>query len=233
MSLYEILVLGDATDLALLSLPCVVIALLAKAKLNWTKRLGSERRVANGMTGSEVAEALVPGLTIERVSGALADHFDPAGRVLRLSDDVADGRSLYAIGVSAHEAGHAIQQREGSRVLIGHNLIVSAASIGSGVFWLVFLAGAWLKVPRLLDHAVNLLAVNFAVQIVHLPVELDATRRARKALESLGLVDPADASILRAVMDAAPFDAYRPRVAQPPPALVLGWLRRATGKGKT
>ncbi|MFQ5750078.1 MAG: zinc metallopeptidase, partial [Planctomycetota bacterium] len=131
----------------------------------------------------------VEGVSIEPVKGYLSDHFDARRKVLRLSPEVFHGRSIAAFGVAAHESGHAIQQARGFAPLALRNLAVPTASLGSSLGMPLILVG--LLLPALFPLAVAGLVLFSAVvlfQLVTLPVEIDASRRAVQALSRLGLV---------------------------------------------
>jgi len=163
-----------------------------------------------GLTGAEVAAhvlraAGVEGVSIEPVKGWLSDHFDARSKVLRLSPEVFHGRSIAAFGVAAHESGHAIQQARGFAPLALRNLAVPTASLGSSLGMPLILIGLFL--PALFPLAVAGLVLFSAVvlfQLITLPVEIDASRRAVRALSRLGLVgDPEEERGIKAVLTAA------------------------------
>jgi Zn-dependent membrane protease YugP len=145
----------------------------------------------------------VTGIAIEPASGELSDHYDPRNKVLRLSRAVHAGRSLAATGVAAHEAGHAMQHAAGYRGLVVRNLVVPLAGLGSQVCWLVLAAGIWLEMDRLIRLGITLFSLLVLLQVLNLPVELDASRRARRALISAGLVRAEEEPVVARVLDAA------------------------------
>ncbi|MCS7236283.1 MAG: zinc metallopeptidase [Armatimonadota bacterium] len=163
-----------------------------------------------GLTGAQVAERIlhVAGLydvRVEPVRGMLSDHYDPRHRVLRLSPEVYGTPSVAALGVAAHEAGHALQHRENYAPLALRNAIVPVAGIGSQLgIWLfvigMFLgqAGGWL-----MDVGILLFLGVVAFTLVTLPVEFDASRRAVAALQAHGLVTPRELDGVKAVLGAA------------------------------
>jgi len=163
-----------------------------------------------GLTGAEVAAhvlraAGVTGISIEPVKGWLSDHYDARSKVLRLSPEVFHGRSIAAFGVAAHESGHAIQQARRFAPLALRNLAVPSASLGSSLGIPLILAG--LLLPALFPLAWAGLVLFSAVvlfQLINLPVEIDASRRAVQALSRLGLVgDPEEERGIKAVLTAA------------------------------
>ena len=125
-------------------------------------------------------------VAIEPVAGQLTDHYDPRHKVLRLSEGVYAGRSVAALGIAAHEAGHAIQDASHYPGLIVRNAIVPVAGLGSTVFWILILAGMFLGMFRLIIAGIILFSATVVFQLINLPVEFDASRRARQMLLSTG-----------------------------------------------
>ena len=123
--------------------------------------------------------------------------------MLRLSEGVYAGRSLSALGIAAHEAGHAIQDATGYPGLVVRNLIVPLAGIGSNVFWILIVLGALLHLTGLILLGIVLFSVTVAFQLVNLPVEFDASRRAREALLTTGLVSVEEDRTVGKVLNAA------------------------------
>ncbi len=140
---------------------------------------------------------------IEPVAGMLSDHYDPSHKVLRLSEKVYGNRSLAALGVAAHEAGHAIQDANHYSPLVVRNLLVPAASLGSNAAWIVFVAGLMLGFAKLMIVGMALFSAVVIFQLVNLPVEYDASRRARHALQMTGLVSPQEDQTVGRVLNAA------------------------------
>ncbi len=145
----------------------------------------------------------VTGVAIEPVVGELSDHYDPVGKVLRLSPEVYGGRSLSAVGIAAHEAGHAIQDASSYPGLVVRNLIVPMASIGSMLFWVPVMAGLILGLMKLVVLGIILFSLTVIVQLVNLPVEFDASRRGRQILQSTGLVSADEDPVVSRVLNAA------------------------------
>jgi hypothetical protein len=161
------------------------------------------------MTGAEAAAAVARSggandITIERVDGFLSDHYDPRSKTLRLSSDVYDGRSISSIAVGAHEAGHAIQHARAYAWLGFRSQMVPAASIVSQLWIWVFFAGMLMHAPMLVNIAIALFAVVVLVQLITLPVEFDASNRAKAVLASAGIVStPEEAQGVSKVLGAA------------------------------
>lgn len=163
-----------------------------------------------GLTGAEAAERILASyglrnVRIEPVEGMLTDHYDPRTRTVRLSPDVYASNSVAALGVAAHEAGHALQHKENYAPLALRNAIVPVAGIGSQLgIWLFFIgmilgqAGGWL-----MDAGIVLFVAVVAFTLITLPVEFDASRRAVAVLQGNGLITPQETRGVRAVLNAA------------------------------
>jgi uncharacterized protein len=195
-------------DYLLYLLPGLVLTLWAQARILRAYAAGWRVPAGSGLTGAEAAQLVmhaggVMGIGIEPVSGELSDHYDPGNKVLRLSQSVYAGRSLAATGVAAHEAGHAIQEASGYRGLVARNFIVPLAGLGSQVVWLLMAAGMLLGMQRLIDLGISLFLLLVLLQILNLPVELDASRRARRILHSAGLVSVEEEPVVARVLNAA------------------------------
>jgi len=163
---------------------------------------------SSGITGEQAAAEIlrasgVHGVAIAPVSGELTDHYDPSQKVLRLSEGVYSGRSLAALGIAGHEAGHAIQDATHYSPLVVRNMIVPVAGIGSSVSWIVMVAGLLLRYFDLIVLGIILFSATVVLQLVNLPVELDASRRARQALATTRLISPEEDRIVSKVLIAA------------------------------
>ena len=164
-----------------------------------------------GLTGREAAEAVmaqagITDVSIEETDGHLTDHYNPVSKCLVLSSDNYRGTSLAAIGVAAHEAGHAIQHKIGYRMLSFRMALVPATQIVSKILPFVILASvfvAGIPVGPLLDIAIICYAVLTIFQLITLPVEFDASRRAKVQLVSLGILDRDEMPGVNETLDAA------------------------------
>jgi Zn-dependent membrane protease YugP len=195
-------------DYVLLLLPALALSMWAQVRILRAHAAASRFPAGSGPSGAETARLVmraggVTGIEIEPASGELSDHYDPRDKVLRLSRGVHAGRSLAAMGVAAHEAGHAIQDAAGYPGLVARDLIVPLAGLGSQVFWLLIAAGILLGMLRLIVLAVVLFWLVVLLQVLNLPVELDASRRARQPLLSAGLVSAEEDPVVARVMNAA------------------------------
>ena len=189
----------------------VVICMAASSKMNATFRKYSQVRSHNGMTGREAAERILRSqgiydVRIERVGGNLTDHYDPRNKVLRLSDATYNSTSVAAIGVAAHECGHALQHAKGYAPLSLRSALVPVANFGSSIAWPLILIGFLFNSEMsVILLNVGILAFSFAVlfQIVTLPVEFNASGRALKLLGSSGMLYEPEVADVRKVLTAA------------------------------
>ena len=171
--------------------------------------------VRSGMTGAEAAAAVcraggATGITIEATRGRLTDHYDPRSKTLRLSEPVYSGRSISSIAVAAHEAGHAIQDATGYGPLGFRSAMVPAVNIGGSAWYFVFFIGVILQMtgsllgPTLMAVGVGLFGLIVFFQLLTLPVEIDASKRAKAVLAGTGIVSSeAERDGVDAVLDAA------------------------------
>jgi Zn-dependent membrane protease YugP len=140
---------------------------------------------------------------IEEVPGDLTDHYDPRTKVLRLSHHVYGSRSLAAVGIAAHEAGHALQDAQGYALMTVRNAAVGVAQIGSGIGLFVFMIGLGMALAPLAWLGIALFAGTVFFQLVNLPVEFDASNRAKAQLVELGIVPTSEMSYVNNVLNAA------------------------------
>lgn len=189
----------------------VVICLLASAKMNSTFSKYSRVRSHSGMTGKEAAEALlhregIYDVRVEYVAGNLTDHYDPRSKVLRLSDATYQQTSVAAIGVAAHECGHAIQHARGYAPLSIRSALVPVANFGSSIAWPLIIIGLIMN-SQTSQLFLNLGVIAFSMavlfQIITLPVEFNASRRALKILGNTGMLYPDEVRETRKVLTAA------------------------------
>jgi len=140
---------------------------------------------------------------IEAVPGNLNDHYDPRAKVLRLSEGVYGARSLAAVGIAAHEAGHALQDAQGYSLMSIRNAAVGVANFGIGLGLFVFMIGLGMALKPLAWLGIVLFAGTVFFQLVNLPVEIDASNRAKAALVNLGVVPAAEMPAVNSVLNAA------------------------------
>lgn len=188
--------------------PGILLALWAQFRVQSAYARARELPARSGLSGAEAAEAVlhdgrVAGVRIEPTEGFLSDHYSPGEKALRLSPDVFAGRSLAALGIAAHEAGHAIQDAHGYSPLVVRNALVPLASIGSSAAWVLMLVGLLMSSLMLVKLGIVAFATTVVFQLINLPVEFDASRRARQALLEGGLVSQAEDAEVKRVLDAA------------------------------
>ena len=186
-----------------------LISLFAQFLVNSRFSKYSRVRSRSGMTGAQAAERILQSqgiydVAIQRVSGKLTDHYDPANHVLRLSDSTYGSTSVAALGVAAHECGHAIQHARGYAPLSFRSALVPVANIGSQLSWLFIILGIFFGGSHTLIM-VGILMFSAAVlfQLVTLPVEFNASGRALKLLSETGILQKDEVSDTRKVLSAA------------------------------
>jgi len=197
------------TYLLYVFLPGLLIGLWAQMKLRSAYGKYSQVAVDSGMTGAEAArhildQAGLGDMPVEEVDGHLTDHFDPTKRALFLSTDNYHGRTIAAVGVAAHEAGHALQQQAGYSMYNLRAALVPITQIASYAWMGIILVGMFLHIiPHFMLIAVAIFSVITLFQLVTLPVEYDASARAKEQLFRLGLVRETEREGVSKVLDAA------------------------------
>lgn len=176
-------------------IPCLILSLYCSAKVNSTFNKYSKVSNKRGLTGAQAAYQVltangVTGVRIEHVSGNLTDHFDPRTNTIRLSDSVYNSASVAAVGVAAHEAGHAVQHAQGYVPNKLRSAIVPVANIGSRLSWILILIGFLLPVQFNFVITLGILFFSFSVlfTLVTLPVEFDASKRALATIQGSNLL---------------------------------------------
>lgn len=175
-------------------LPGLIFMLWAQSKVRGTYAKYSQVSNMAGVSGAQAARLVLDrnglqGVAIEPVAGELSDHYDPRKRVLRLSEGVYNRRSVAAVAIAAHEAGHAIQHAQSYAPLKARTAIVPAVNIGSNLGFIVLIIGVIAGSMTLGWVGVALFATATIFALITLPVEFDASKRARQALVSAGIVD--------------------------------------------
>jgi uncharacterized protein len=192
----------------LIAVPTTLLSLWASWNVKATFKKYSQVASRRGWTGAEAARELISrrgahGVRVEETSGFLSDHYDPGAKVLRLSPDVYHGRSLSALGVAAHEAGHAIQHATNYGPLGFRSLIVRPATIGSNLGTVIAGLGLAAQSTGMVWVGVVMFSAFVLFTLVTLPVEFDASNRAVAALEASGMIEPFEVPGTRAVLRAA------------------------------
>ncbi|MFY9482431.1 MAG: zinc metallopeptidase [Tissierellaceae bacterium] len=169
-------------------LPALLIGLLAQAKVSGAYNRYSRVNSGSGLTGAQVARMILDrnglyDVPVEPVAGQLTDHYDPRTRVVRLSSSIYNGSSIASMSVAAHEAGHALQHADGYFPLILRNNMAPIVSFSSRFVWILIVLG-FLVSPFLLELGIAIFIGVVVFQLVTLPVELNASRRAMAQLEN-------------------------------------------------
>ncbi|MBP3313516.1 MAG: zinc metallopeptidase [Oscillospiraceae bacterium] len=185
-----------------------IISLIASASVKSTFQKYSRILNRRGLTAQDAASMILHGagitdVRIERVSGSLSDHYSPKEKVLRLSDSVYGQTSVAALGVAAHECGHAIQHARGYAPLKLRSASVPLANIGSMLSWPLLVLGIVLGMGGLATAGVVLFTFVVAFQVITLPVEFNASRRALAILEERGMLSMDEMSGAKKVLSAA------------------------------
>lgn len=188
--------------------PGMLLALFATIKVKMTFAKYSQVPSQLGATGAIAARRLLDqqglrDVAVEPIDGVLSDHYDPTSRTLRLSPDVYGSNSLAAIGVACHEAGHALQHATGYAWLGMRTALVPATQFGSFGSYIFFLIGMFFHSPRMILAGILLFTVVVAFSIVTLPVEWDASARARRLMVTAGIVSYQEQEDAGRVLNAA------------------------------
>ena len=202
----------DLTYIVLV-LPCVILAMIASANVNSTFRKYSEMLSIRRITGAQAAQRVlsgngVSGVKIERVSGNLTDHYDPKANIIRLSDKVYDATSVAAIGVACHEAGHAVQYAQHYAPIKLRAAIIPITNIGSRLAMPLILLGLLFSFGETVSYGfvyagIACFGLSLVFQLVTLPVEFNASRRAMQAIEYGELLTDAEQKGARKTLTAA------------------------------
>lgn len=184
-----------------------LISLAASAKVQSTFRKYNQVRSRTGLTGAEAARRLLQAqgiydISIQRVSGNLTDHYDPKNKILRLSDSTYGSASVAAIGVAAHECGHAMQHAEGYAPLSFRTALVPVANFGSQ-FSIILIVAGLIFGQVLVEVGILLFCAVVLFQLVTLPVEFNASRRALRLLGDNGILYDEEVGMTRKVLTAA------------------------------
>lgn len=186
----------------------MLLCLAASGNVSATYRKYSKIENARGMTASEVAERILKGagiseVRIERIEGELTDHYDPKNKVVRLSEGVYYSTSVAAIGVAAHECGHVLQHYNGYLPIRVRNAIVPVVNFGSNLSWPLILLGVLFGLTNLVDIGIILFTLVLLFQIVTLPVEFNASKRAIDVIRDTGILYGEEITGAKKVLNAA------------------------------
>jgi len=195
----------------LFSLPALILGLWAQAKVRSAFNKFSRIRNGSGLTGAQVAGRMLENkgifdVQVEQTRGMLSDHYDPGKQVLRLSPQVYGSSSVAAAGIAAHEAGHALQHDQGSLMLRVRSAMVPSVQIGSWLGPIIFMIGLFLSGTMGTSIAwvgIGLFGLTALFALITLPVELDASRKAKAWLSTSGVIAQQDKKGINRVLDAA------------------------------
>ena len=194
---------------SLLLIPALILAFWAQNKVKRSYRKFSQVRSASGLTGATVARRLLNSngmndVEVEPVAGELSDHYDPRTRKVRLSEGIYNSGSVAALGIAAHEVGHAVQHANGYAALRFRHALLMPANLGTTLAFPIFLIGfIFSSVNVLMDIGIYLFLGALAFQLITLPVEFNASRRALVALRGTGMMADAEVDQARQVLSAA------------------------------
>lgn len=191
-----------------LLVPAIILTIYAQAKVSSTYKKYAKVQARSGITAAEMARSMLDynGLSnvqVQPVKGNLTDHYDPRTKVLRLSESTYNNRSVAALGIAAHEAGHAMQDAESYAPLKIRGALVPVANFGSSASWILILMGFLFNALNLIGIGIICFAAVVVFQLVTLPVEFNASNRALIALEGGGFLERDEIQKTNKVLRAA------------------------------
>jgi len=186
----------------------LILPLWAQSKVKGTYKKYSQIQTSSQLTGAEVARKILNDnglfdVSIEQTEGVLSDHYDPREKVVRLSPDIYNGRSMASSAVAAHEVGHAIQDAEEYAFLNFRTALVPVANLGSNMSFILILAGLFLGLANLILFGIIFMAAAVLFQLVTLPVEFNASSRAMDQLVATGIIRNNEERETKKVLNAA------------------------------
>ncbi|MCE5252526.1 zinc metallopeptidase [bacterium] len=198
----------------IIAIPGLIFTLWAQAKVKSTYSKYSKVRARSGVTGAQVARSILDssrlsGVAVEPIRGELTDHYDPKAGVLRLSEGVYNSQSIAALGIAAHESGHALQHASNYSALVLRTAVAPAAATGSQLGIILFMIGMFIpmfthsSMTWLLDAGIILFSIAVLFTLITLPVEFNASRRALAVLEKGGYLTVEELPHAKKVLDAA------------------------------
>jgi Zn-dependent membrane protease YugP len=192
----------------LLLMFAIVVAVIAQIRVSSAFNKFSRVRTRRGLTGAEVAEEILASagirdVQVQRINSMLGDHYDPSKKVLCLSPGVYDSDSVAAVGIAAHECGHAIQHQHAYAPLKARMAVVPATMFASQLLPLVMIGGFWFGIMGFITLGIAVYAILTVFQLITLPVEFNASRRAKEILNRSGAVTWDEATGVNKVLNAA------------------------------
>lgn len=196
----------DSTMIILI--PAILLSIYAQAKISSTYGKYSKITTRNQESGSQIARSILDknglyNVPIEIIQGKLTDNYNPSSKTLRLSEDVYYGRSIATIGVAAHECGHAIQDSQDYVPLTLRNNFYPVANFGSNLSWIFIMLGFFTNVPFMLNIGIVLFSAAVLFEIITLPVEFNASKRAIAEVENGGILFGEEVNGAKRVLEAA------------------------------
>lgn len=192
----------------LLYIVIIIIPLIAQLKI--TNSYSKFKKINNnkGISGFEVARKILDAnglqdIYVVETSGNLTDHYDPTRKVIKLSSDIFKGETISSLSVAAHECGHAIQDKEGYNPMRLRSMLVPFVNLTSKFSWFVILIGLFTQYFKIFIFGIALISIGLLFQLVTLPVEFDASNRAKKELEKLNLASKEEIDGVRTMLNAA------------------------------
>lgn len=194
----------------ILMLIIIVLPLYANIKINSTYSKYSKKQNSGKLTGKEVAEKILEmnglnNVKVGRINGSLTDHYDPRNKTISLSDDIYNSNSISACAVAAHEVGHAIQDKERYSMLVFRSKLVPVVNFTSRLSSILVFSGFIFDLFNFITIGAILLTVGLFFQLITLPVEFDASKRAKEELQKCGLIEKQDTKGATKVLKAAAF----------------------------
>ena len=192
----------------ILLLPAIIIAFWAQSKVSSTYKKYRTVRTMTGYTGENVARMILDAaglydVPVLETRGELTDHYDPTSRVIRLSSDIYHGSSIAAAGIAAHEVGHAIQHKEAYKPLVLRTSIATAVNFSSQASIIIFMIGLLFSIPMLINIGIIFFTVAVIYQLITLPVEFNASKRALTILENRNILYGNEINGAKSVLSAA------------------------------
>ncbi len=192
----------------ILVVPALIISGIAQWKVKSTYSKMSQMKNKRGISGAEAAARVlsyygITNVSIHQTQGKLSDHYDPRSNVIRLSPEVYHGRSIASVGIACHEAGHAAQHAQNYVPIKVRNLILPVANIGSTLGFTIAILGYFLGFGALIDIGIILFASVTVFQLVTLPIEFNASRRALTVIEETGMLEEIENARAKQVLTAA------------------------------
>ncbi len=188
--------------------PLIIFSLIVQVKMQSTYSKYAKVQNSRMMTGADMARTILQNggvldVTVECIQGKLSDHFDPSKKVIRLSEEVYNGMSVSAIGVAAHEAGHALQYAKKYAPMYLRSAVVGITSFSSRILYFVIILSFIIAMPILTDIAVACFVIIFLFQLITLPVEFNASRRAVQNISSAQFSEDDVRGVKRVLSSAA------------------------------